>query len=213
MIVTTLKPLDEILDFISPCRNILIAGCDGCTQPPRGLKEAENLSQLLELGGKLRNKDFSFQIMSVAKQCDDYLARDVVEPQLEGMDAVLSLACGIGVQTLSGLFPGLPVLPAQNTHFMGSENREEGFLEEMCSGCGECRLAMTGGICPVTRCTKGLLNGACGGSKNGKCELSPERDCGWVLIYEQLKKLGKLDLLKEFIPPRDYQTTGWRITT
>jgi len=212
MIVTTQKPLDEILDFISPYSNILIAGCDGCTQPPRGLKEAETLSQLLDLGGKLRDKHFTFKTITVAKQCDNYLVDTEVKPQVEGVDAVLSLACGIGVQTLAELF-GVPVFPAQNTHFMGAEDREQGFLVEMCSGCGECRLGLTGGICPVTRCTKGLLNGACGGSKNGKCELDPERDCGWVLIYEQLKKLGKLDNLKEFQPPRDYQLTGWKITT
>lgn len=101
----------------------------------------------------------------------------------------------------------------QNTHFMGAEDREAGILEEMCSGCGECRLALTGGICPVTRCSKGLLNGQCGGSKNGKCELSPDKDCGWVLIYEALKRQGKLDNLKEFQPPRDFQLADWRITT
>jgi len=213
MIVTTQKPLDEVLGFISPYRAILIAGCDGCTQPPRGLKEAETLSQLLELAGKLKDKSFTFKTMSLAKQCDDYLAKSVVEPQLDGIEAVLSLACGVGVQTLAGLFPGIPVFPAQNTHFMGGESREAGYIEEMCSGCGECRLGITGGICPVTRCTKGLLNGQCGGSKNGKCELSPEKDCGWVLIYERLKSLGKLDNLREFSPPRDYQQSGWRITT
>jgi len=213
MIVTTQKPLDEVLGFISPHSNILIAGCDGCTQPPRGLKEAETLGQLLELGGKPEGRNSTFKTITVAKQCDNYLVNSEVKPQIEGVDAVLSLACGIGVQTLAELFAPVPVFPTQNTHFMGAEDRERGFLEEMCSGCGECRLAMTGGICPVTRCTKGLLNGACGGSKNGKCELSPERDCGWVLIYEQLKKLGKLDNLKEFSPPRDYQLTGWQITT
>jgi hypothetical protein len=213
MIVTTQKPLDEILGFISSYSNILLAGCDGCTQPPRGIKEAETLGQLLQLGGKQKNKKFTFKTITVAKQCDSYLAASVVRPHIEGMDAVLSLACGIGVQTLSGILSDIPVLPAQNTHFMGAEDREQGFLEEMCSGCGECRLALTGGICPVTRCTKGLLNGQCGGSKNGKCELSPDKDCGWVLIYEQLKKQGKLDNLKLFTPPRDFQTTGWRIGT
>jgi len=213
MIVTTQKPLDELLDFISPYKNILIAGCDGCTQPPRGLKEAETLSQLLELGGRLRNKEFTFRTTTVAKQCDSYLAASTLKPHMEGVEAVLSLACGIGVQELAQLFPETPAFPAQNTHFMGAEEREEGFLEERCAGCGDCRLALTGGICPIVRCTKGLLNGACGGSKDGKCELNPEKDCGWVLIYNQLKKQGKLGLLKEFRPPRDYQLSGWRVTT
>jgi hypothetical protein len=211
MIITTPKPLDEVLDFISPYKNILIVGCDGCTQPPRGLREAKTLSQLLELGGKLRNKDFAFKVTTMAKQCDSYLAASMLKSQIEEMEAVLSLACGIGVQTLAGLSPETPVFPAQNTHFMGAEEREAGILEERCAGCGDCRLALTGGICPVARCSKGLLNGACGGSKNGKCELDPERDCAWILIYERLKKQGKLELLKEFRPPRDYQLSGWRV--
>ena len=213
MIVTTQKPLDEILDFISPYKNILIVGCDGCTQPPRGIKEAETLSQLLELAGKLRNKDFAFNTTTAAKQCDSYLDTSILKPKMEGVEAILSLACGIGVQELAELFPEIPVFPAQNTHFMGAEDREEGVLEERCTGCGDCLLGLTGGICPFIRCTKGLLNGACGGSKDGKCELNPEKDCGWVLIYERLKKQGKLQLLKEFRPPRDYQLSGWRVTT
>jgi len=213
MIITTQKPLDEILDFISPYNNILIAGCDGCTQPPRGLREAKTLSQLLELGGKLRGENFVFKVTTVVKQCDSYLTASILKPQMEGVEAVLSLACGIGVQTLAELFPDLPIFPAQNTHFMGAEDREAGTLEERCAGCGDCLLALTGGICPVARCTKGLLNGACGGSKNGKCELNPEKDCAWILIYERLKKQGKLELIKEFRPPRDYQLSGWRVTT
>ncbi len=171
MIVTTQKPLDEILDYISPYSNVLIVGCDGCTQPPRGLREAKTLSQLLELGGKLRNKDFTFKVTTVAKQCDDYLAASALKPQMEGVETVLSLACGIGAQELAQLFAEIPTFPAQNTHFMGAEEREGGILEERCAGCGDCLLALTGGICPVARCSKGLLNGACGGSKEGKCEL------------------------------------------
>ncbi|MFC1897348.1 methylenetetrahydrofolate reductase C-terminal domain-containing protein [Chloroflexota bacterium] len=212
MIITTQKPLDEVLDYITPYSSILIAGCDGCTQPPRGLREAKTLSQLLELGSKLRNEDFEFEVTTTAKQCDSYLTASMLKPQMDGVEAVLSLACGAGVQTLANLFPELPIFPAQNTHFMGAEEREGSILEERCAGCGDCLLAQTGGICPVARCSKGLLNGACGGAKDGKCELDPERDCAWVLIYEQLKKQGKLELLKEFRPPRDYQLSGWRVT-
>ena len=213
MIVTTQKPLDEILNFISPYGKVLVIGCDGCTQPPRGLREAKTLSQLLELAGKLNNKEFTFQQTTVAKQCDDYLTASTLRPQIGDAEVVLSLACGLGVQTMAEVFPELPISPAQNTHFMGAEERDGGILEERCAGCGDCLLAVTGGICPVARCTKGLLNGACGGTKDNKCELSPERDCAWVLIYDNLKRQGKLDLLKEYRPPRDYQLTGWKITT
>ncbi len=213
MIVTTQKPLDEVIDFITPYTNILIAGCDGCTQPPRGLREAKTLGQLLELAGKLNKRSFDFRMTTVAKQCDNYLTASILKPQMGGVEAVLSLACGIGVQTMASVFTEVAVFPAQNTHFMGAEEREEGILEERCAGCGDCLLAVTGGICPVARCSKGLLSGACGGSKDGKCELSPDRDCAWCLIYERLKKQGKLSLLKESRPPRDYQLSGWRVTT
>ena len=128
MIVTTQKPLDEVLGFITPYANILIAGCDGCTQPPRGLREAKTLSQLLDLTAKLKNQGFSFRVTTVAKQCDNYLAASILKPQMDGVQAVLSLACGIGVQTLASVFPGVPIFPAQNTHFMGAEEREAGIL-------------------------------------------------------------------------------------
>jgi hypothetical protein len=211
MIVTAQKPLDEVLDSISPYSNILIAGCDGCTQPPRGLREAKTLSQLLELGGRLRGKDFQFKVTTLVKQCDSFLTASALKPQMDGIEAVLSLACGVGVQTLADLFPDLPVLPAQNTHFMGMEDREGGILEERCTACGNCLLAETGGICPVTRCAKGLLNGACGGARNGKCEMNPARDCAWELIFQRLAKQDKLDLIREFRPPRNYQLKAWRL--
>ena len=217
MIVTTQKPIDEILGFIMPYKKIFIVGCDGCTQPPRGLREANTLAQILELAGKLKNKEFVFKTATCAKQCDSHLAAEVMHQttwpdEFEKADAVLSLACGIGVQMLAELEPAMPVFPAQNTHFMGAEDREKETLEERCAGCGSCMLAITGGICPVARCSKGLLNGACGGTKDGMCELSPERPCGWVQIYDRLKSLGKLEQLKELRPMRDYRTTGWKVT-
>jgi hypothetical protein len=212
MIVTTQKPLDEILDSISPYHKVLIAGCDGCTQPPRGLREAKVLSQLLELAGKLGGKDFQFKVTSVVKQCDSVLTASALKPQMEDVEAVLSLACGAGPQTVAELFPDIPVIPAQNSHFVGREDREGGVMDDSCSACGDCILALTGGICPVTRCSKGLLNGACGGARNGKCELDPERDCAWELIYKRLERLGKLDNIKELRAPKDYSAKAWRVT-
>lgn len=211
MIVTTLKPLDEILDSISPYRRILIAGCDGCTQPPRGLREAKTLKQLLELAGKLRGKDFQFKVTSVVKQCDSVLTTSALKPYVEDVEAVLSLACGAGPQTVAAFFPGLPVIPAQNSHFVGIEDREGGVMYDSCSACGDCVLALTGAVCPVTRCAKSLLNGACGGARNGKCEMDPERDCAWELIYNRLERLGQLERIRAFRPPRDYQKKGWKV--
>ena len=205
MIVTTQKPLDEILDFISPYKDILIVGCDGCTQPPRGIREAKALGQLLELGGKLKGRSFRFKEITTAKQCDSFLTASELKPHMEGVEAVLSLACGLGPQTIAELFPNLPVFPAQDTYFIGMEDREGNYLEERCSSCGSCILAETGGICPVTRCAKGLLNGPCGGTNNGKCEVDPEKDCAWTLIYQRLEAQGRLDLFDKYRSPRNFQ--------
>ena len=205
MIVTAQKPLDEILDFLSPYNSILIAGCDGCTQPPRSLREARTLAQLLELGGKLRGKDFNFKVMTLPKQCDSYLTLAPLQPQVKDIEAVLSLACGLGVQTIAQVLPDFPVFPAQNTLFIGTEIREDSTLEERCAACGDCLLALTGGICPIARCAKSLLNGPCGGCSNGKCEVDAEKDCAWYLIIKRLEKHGRLDTLEEIHPPRDFQ--------
>ena len=204
MIITAQKPLDEILDFLSPYRAILIAGCDGCTQPPRGLREAKTLAQLLELGAKLRGKNFNLKVTTLPKQCDSYLTLTPLQPQTKDIEAILSLACGLGVQTIAQVLPDFPVFPAQNTLFIGSEIREDGTFEERCAACGDCMLALTGGICPVARCAKSLLNGPCGGSQYGKCEIDPEKDCAWELIIKRLEKLGRLSTLEEIQPPRDF---------
>jgi len=209
MIVTTQKPLDEILDLISQYKNVLIVGCDGCTQPPRGIREAETLSQLLELGGRQRNREFSFKVNTLVKQCDSYLTSVSLKEMIDDdVEAVLSLACGLGPQTIASLYPEIPVFPAQNTVFMGSEEREAGTLEERCAACGDCVLGLTGGICPVSRCAKSLLNGPCGGSQNGKCEVDPNKDCAWALIIERLDKLGRLHVLEEIQPPKDHQAVA-----
>lgn len=204
MIITAQKPLDEILDSIRDYTSILVAGCDGCTQPPRGLREANSLCQLIELGGRLRGKDFHCKATTVAKQCDNHLVATTFNPLIEGVDAIVSLSCGIGVQTLTEVLPDLPTLSAQNTLFLGAEEREEGNIQERCAACGDCILDETGGICPIARCAKGLLNGPCGGTNNGKCEVDPEKDCAWTLIYQRLEKLGRLDLMRKYRPPRNF---------
>jgi len=121
------------------------------------------------------------------------------------VDAVLSLGCGIGVQIVAERFPDIPVLPGVNTSFMGAVD-EWGVWDERCAACGDCRLEETGGICPITRCTKGILNGPCAGTKNGKCEANKDIDCGWVLIYRRLERLGQLDKMRRYYPPRNFRT-------
>ena len=208
MIVTVQKPLDEVLDSLSPYTRVLIAGCDGCTQPPRGLREAEALSRLLELGAGTRSKKLDLKVTTHPKQCDSYLVADMLKTQTEDVEAILSLACGVGVQTVTQVLPDLVALPAQNTLFMGMEAREGGTFEENCAACGDCILALTGGVCPVARCAKSLLNGACGGSSNDKCEQDPEKDCAWCLIYKRLQKLDRLDVLREFRLPMNFRAVA-----
>jgi hypothetical protein len=126
-----------------------------------------------------------------------------LKKELKEADAVLSLACGDGTQTIAKLVK-VPVYPGNNTMFIG-ETKRIGEYEEGCRACGNCELAWTGGICPTTACAKGLLNGACGGARDGKCEVDSENDCAWILIYERLKDLGKLDNLAVIRKPRDYK--------
>jgi len=213
MIIAKQKPLEEIKQMIEGYERILLLGCGTCVAicMAGGDREVAVLASSLRLADKISNKNRMFREHTVERQCErEFL--DTIEEQVKEADAILSLGCGVGVQAISERFPEIAVLPGLDTLFMGMP-QEEGVWVERCSGCGNCLLDKTGGICPVTRCAKGLLNGACGGSKNGKCELSPERDCAWILIYERLKKQGKLELLKEFRPPRDYQLSGWKVTT
>lgn len=210
LIIIEQKPLDEILGYIErgKYKNILIAGCDGCNQPPRGLREAKTLGLLMELGSKLKNIDIKWKATTVVKQCDNKLVAASLQPLIEGIDAVLSLSCGVGTQVVAEVFPELHVYPAQNTNFVGSEEKEQGNAYEKCLACGNCMLDKTAGICPIARCSKSLLNGPCGGSQNGKCEVDKESECAWQLIYDRLKSLGRLNLLEDIMPPKDWSTSS-----
>ena len=207
MIVTEEKPLEEIMSFLSGHKKILIAGCDGCDQPPRGLREAKSLALLIEMASKLKGEEVETTYTTVIKQCDDKIAHSTLSPVMEGVDAVVSLSCGIGVQVLSDVLEDAPVFPGQNTMFMGSEEREMGTVSERCAACGNCILDQTAGICPIARCSKSLLNGPCGGSQDGKCEVDKELDCAWQLIHDRLKALGRLDQMDEIMPIKDWSTS------
>lgn len=207
MIVTEEKPLEEIMSFLSGHEKILVAGCDGCNQPPRGLREARSLALLIEMASKLKGDERKATYATVIKQCDDKIAHSTLTPLIEDVDAVISLSCGIGVQVLSDVLENVPIFPGQNTIFMGSEEREMGTVSERCAACGNCILDQTGGICPIARCSKSLLNGPCGGSQDGKCEVDDEVDCAWQLIFDRLKALGKLEQMEEVFPAKDWSTS------
>jgi hypothetical protein len=202
MIVAEQKPIDKILASLPEVEKLLVVGCDTCVSVclAGGLKEVRALAAVIRMANR---KISSVVGTSIERQCDREFLGELVE-QAQDCDAILSLACGVGVQMLADLFPEKRVLPGLDTHFMGS-NDGEGFWTERCLGCGDCVLDLTAGICPRTRCSKGLLNGPCGGSEGGMCEADPESlDCGWNLIYERLKTLGLLDNMMVNQPPRDW---------
>ena len=203
MIVGEQKPLEEIQQMLSGIDNLLILGCGTCVTVclAGGEKEVATLAGLLRLKGAPAN----ITEATVERQCDEEFFQDARD-KIAAADAVLSMACGAGVQLLARLFPEKPVYPAINTCFIGLVE-EQGKWLESCLACGDCKLGKFGGVCPVTRCSKSLLNGPCGGSADGKCEVDPENiECGWQLIYDRLEKLGQLENLTEIEEPNDYST-------
>ena len=200
MIITKKKPEEVVDAMITPFPKLFVVGCGTCsTKCMSGGEE-----QVKEMVEKLGDRVVGFQV--VEEPCDKRLnRRDLKEyrEQIKEADAVLVMSCGIGVQAI-GEYADKVVLPASDTLFMG-ETERFGIFHSMCLACGDCILDETGGICPITRCPKGLLNGPCGGTVKGKCEVGGyEEDCAWTLIYENLKKQDRMELFTKFRPPRDY---------
>jgi len=154
------------------------------------------------MSGKLNNCERHVGEKSILRQCDPEFIDQIIE-EISGYDAILSMACGAGVQGVAEKIQNLPVLPAMNTRFIGMTDGK-GTWTEVCDACGDCVLGITGGICPIATCPKGILNGPCGGNKNGKCEVNLEMPCAWVRIYEKTKELGRLDDLKKLISAKDW---------
>jgi len=210
MIVANAKPIDEVFGFIENYRKVLVLGCNECAAVCQvgGEKEVAVLAQALRLKAKVAGREIEFVENAVQRQCEP----EFVDPIIQGLgdiDAILSIACGVGVNFLVERECPIPVLPGVNTTHMGA-TIEHGVWEERCAGCGNCILHLTGGICPVARCAKSIMNGPCGGANNGECEIStPENPvpCAWYLIIERLKKLNMLDNLVEMEPPRDWSTS------
>ena len=206
MIVAEQKPVEEIRQVIAPYERILLLGCGTCMTVcgAGGEHEVSFLHSALRVA-QARSSDgtHSFLECTVKRQCDfEFL--DMLVDKVNEADAILSLGCGIGVQVIAERFPDIPVLPGVNTSFMGM-TKESGVWDERCAACGDCRLAETGGICPITRCTKGILNGPCAGTKNGKCEANKDMDCAWILIYKHLERLQQLEKMRRYYPPRNFR--------
>ena len=205
MIVAKRKPFEEIKDMLKGYKKVLNVGCGTCVAVclAGGEKEVAVLNAELDMARKLDKAPIELGEITVERQCDrEYL--EALDPMIEEYDAILSMACGAGIQFLAERYPDKPVLPAVDTTFIGV-NQAVGWYEERCRSCGSCVLGMTGGICPVTMCAKGLYNGPCGGTNQGSCEIDKDQPCAWYMIYERLSKQGRLDSILAITPPADWQ--------
>ena len=197
--------MEEIQKYLEPYANVIVVGCGTCATAVQtgGEKQAK------EIADQLRGKWFVTTAI-VEAPCDERLSRKAwrkiqkqIQKEGKEIDALLVLGCGAGIQTLAEVAE-LPVIPGLNTHFLGKVERL-GLYYERCRACGNCHLGETGGICPVTRCPKDLMNGPCGGMLDGKCEVGGYvRDCAWYLIWERLRKFHRLDQFRKVRPPREF---------
>jgi len=208
MIVGEQKPIAEIKKIVGTASKLLILGCGTCVKTcfAGGEDEVATLASALRLALKKEGKEIEIEEFTVERQCEDEFIKESASA-IARNDTVLSLACGAGVQAVARRFFKTPVLPGVNTRFIGVLESQGVFTEE-CSGCGNCELAIFGGICPITRCSKKLLNGPCGGSIQGICEVNSEIECAWQLIIQRLTALGQLDNLRIYIPPKNWSSSN-----
>lgn len=201
MIVCERKPMEELVRMIGDSKTLLLAGCNACTAVcfAGGEREVEILASQLRL---MRRDKLEVAGQTVARQCD-YEFVDELAENVAAADVVLSMACGAGVQAMAERFPDARIVPALNTVMFGMTEKM-GVWGERCVSCGDCVLESTAGLCPLTRCAKGLLNGPCGGAKRGMCEVSKDIPCVWDEIYDRLKARGELARMAESRLPKDW---------
>jgi ferredoxin len=206
MIVADKKPVEEIIEYVKDAGKILVLGCNECVTvcEAGGKKEAGILGSTLRMYFANQGREVTVDERTLERQCDhEYLEeiRDIADQY----DAIVSIACGVGIQFTAEKYHSIPVYPGVNTCFMGATEKR-GLWTERCQGCGTCILAHTGGICPISRCAKRIMNGPCGGSTKGKCEISKEVDCAWQLIIDRLIAIDRLDLYEKMFHIKDWST-------
>ncbi len=204
MIVAERKPIEEVIEMVQGHKNILVAGCNECVTvcEAGGKKEVAVLASALRMYFMNQGEEVHIEEKTVERQCDhEYL--EELRSDMDRYDAVVSLACGVGVQFMAEKYFDTPIYPGVNTCFLGA-TEERGVWGERCQACGQCILGKTAGICPISRCAKRLLNGPCGGSTNGHCELDPDIPCAWQLIIDRLKELGRLDEYEQLASIKDW---------
>jgi len=201
--ITAQKPLEEVMKYLDRCRSVYIIGCGTCTT----LTHTGGKAEVIEMKEKLGAAGKGVAGWMVIPTACDELTGDALRENAEDIaaaDCILAMTCAIGVQTISlHLKEAKPVYPALNTLFLGTEDSPGHFIEA-CMQCGSCVLGRTAAICPLVRCAKSLLNGPCGGSADGKCEISPDVPCAWQMIYDRLAEMGRLDEMEEIEPVKDW---------
>jgi ferredoxin len=204
MIVAKRKPFDEIKGLLAGYRKVLNVGCGTCVAVclAGGEKEVAVLNAELDMARRLEGNPIELGAITLERQCDrEYLA--ALDGMVDEYEALISMACGVGIQFLAERFPHKPVFPGVDTSGL-AVNQAVGWYEERCRSCSSCVLGITGGICPVTMCAKGLYNGPCGGTNKGKCEISNEQPCAWYMIHERLKAQGRLNCIRQFTAAVDW---------
>jgi ferredoxin len=207
MIVAERKTIPEMVDILRQHQKILVLGCGTCVTVclAGGEREVSIISSALRIASKAQGLGFKVSEFTIERQCDNIFIEQAAEA-IEKADAVLSLGCGAGVQAIAERFPRKPVYAGLNTKFLGILE-DRGIWTEKCAQCGACVLNNYGGICPVTRCAKHMLNGPCGGSREDRCEVRPDRPCAWQLIYQRLKNINQLDRLNQIELPKEWSSS------
>ncbi len=206
MIVADRKPLDEILAMVKDYKKILLVGCKGCVTVCNvgGAKEVGILASILRIARAKEGNPLEVDERTLERQCDpEYVSQ--IKDVVDDYEAIVSMACGVGPQFLSEHYPQKRIYPAVNTTFFGGAI-QHGVWAERCAGCGTCIIHYFDGLCPIARCSKSLLNGPCGGSSGGKCEVSKDIECIWDTIVRKKMEQGRLQDLLEIKPPKDWTT-------
>jgi ferredoxin len=214
MIVAERKTIPELLDIVKQHEKILVLGCGTCVTVclAGGEREVSIIASALRMASRLAGHPLQVEELTIERQCDNVFIEQAAEV-IERNDAVLSLGCGAGVQAIAERYNEKPVYAGLDTAFIGILE-ERGVWTEKCSACGACVLSEYGGICPLTRCAKRLLNGPCGGSREDRCEVRPDRQCAWQLIYNRLKDIGQIDRLRKIASPKNWNANldgGYRV--
>src|SRR5512140_3614647 len=205
MIVAQRKSIPDLLSIVEPHRKLLLLGCGTCVTVclAGGQREVSIIGSALRMAAKLKGLPLEVEELTIERQCDNVFLEQAAEAASQA-DAVRSLGCGAGVEALAERFIGKPVYAGLDTAFIGILE-ERGIWAEKCAACGSCVLHLYGGICPITRCAKRMLNGPCSGSREDRCEVDAGRPCAWQLIYRRLKEIGQLNRLNEIQPPKNWR--------